>query len=303
MRFGNILHLGVKELWSLVRDPMMILLVAYAFTASIYSTSTALPDTLHKAPIAIVDEDQSPLSQRIVNAFEPPLFLPPRMVSREEMDRLMDAGVDTFGLNIPPAVPGGRACSPHARDSAQRRCNPRRSGIFWQQLRASNHQRRGGDVCAALSVRNAAAGGCDGAGAFQRQSDPLVVRRRRGADRHDHYAVGPTYRSGLDPRARAGHRRAPAGHARDSVRDYDEQGLVDGAGRARRVRRLADVRGAGAAGRADPRLGRSVPLRPRCTCSPPRRWACSWPRLPGPCRNSPCCSLWCCCRSRCSMAG
>ena len=102
MRFGNILHLGVKELWSLVRDPMMILLVAYAFTASIYSTSTALPDTLHKAPIAIVDEDQSPLSQRIVNAFEPPLFLPPRMVSREEMDRLMDAGVDTFGLNIPP---------------------------------------------------------------------------------------------------------------------------------------------------------------------------------------------------------
>ena len=54
MRFGNILHLGVKELWSLVRDPMMILLVVYAFTVSIYSTSTALPDTLHKAPIAIV---------------------------------------------------------------------------------------------------------------------------------------------------------------------------------------------------------------------------------------------------------
>ncbi len=102
MRIGNILHLGVKELWSLVRDPMMIVLVVYAFTLSIYSTSTALPDTLHQAPIAIVDEDQSPLSQRIVNAFQPPLFLPPRMVSREEMDRQMDAGLDTFALNIPP---------------------------------------------------------------------------------------------------------------------------------------------------------------------------------------------------------
>ena len=70
MHAQNIVHLGVKELWSLARDPMMLLLIAYAFTLSIYSTSTALPDTLHNAPIAIVDEDQSPLSQRIVNAFQ-----------------------------------------------------------------------------------------------------------------------------------------------------------------------------------------------------------------------------------------
>ena len=61
-----------------------------------------MPDTLHKAPIAIVDEDQSPLSQRIVNAFQPPLFLPPKLVSREEMDARMDAGLDTFALDIPP---------------------------------------------------------------------------------------------------------------------------------------------------------------------------------------------------------
>ena len=81
---------------------MMLVLIAYSFTGSIYSTSTALPDSLHKAPIAIVDEDQSPLSQRIVNAFQPPLFLPPTMVSREEMDARMDAGLDTFALDIPP---------------------------------------------------------------------------------------------------------------------------------------------------------------------------------------------------------
>jgi ABC-2 type transport system permease protein len=42
------------------------------------------------------------LSQRIINAFQSPLFLPPRLVSREEMDSRMDAGVDTFALNIPP---------------------------------------------------------------------------------------------------------------------------------------------------------------------------------------------------------
>lgn len=102
MRAKNILHLGVKELWSLARDPMMLVLIVYAFTLSIYSTASALPDSLHNAPIAIVDEDQSPLSQRIVNAFQPPLFAPPKLVSREEMDARMDAGLDTFALNIPP---------------------------------------------------------------------------------------------------------------------------------------------------------------------------------------------------------
>jgi ABC-2 type transport system permease protein len=29
-----------------------------------------MPETLNKAPIAIVDEDQSPLSQRIISAFQ-----------------------------------------------------------------------------------------------------------------------------------------------------------------------------------------------------------------------------------------
>jgi ABC-2 type transport system permease protein len=102
MRAGNILHLGVKELWGLARDPILLVLIAYAFTGSIYSASTAAPDTLHNAPIAIVDEDQSPLSQRIVEAFQPPYFLPPKLVTREEMDARMDAGLDTFALNIPP---------------------------------------------------------------------------------------------------------------------------------------------------------------------------------------------------------
>jgi ABC-2 type transport system permease protein len=102
MHVKNILHLGIKEFWSLGRDPMMIVLIVYAFTASIYSIARGLPDTLHKAPIAIVDEDQSPLSQRIVNAFLPPLFLPPKLASRSEMDSRMDAGLDTFALDIPP---------------------------------------------------------------------------------------------------------------------------------------------------------------------------------------------------------
>jgi len=43
MRPANILHLGVKELRSLVRDPIMLVLIVYAFTLSVYTAATAMP--------------------------------------------------------------------------------------------------------------------------------------------------------------------------------------------------------------------------------------------------------------------
>ncbi len=101
MRIGNVVHLGVKELRSLARDPVMLALIAWAFTFNIYSAASALPETLRKAPIAIVDEDRSALSMRIVDAFYPPYFLPPAVITRAEMDARMDAGLDTFALYIP----------------------------------------------------------------------------------------------------------------------------------------------------------------------------------------------------------
>lgn len=99
---SNIYRLGVKELWSLWRDPMLLLLIAYTFTVAIYTAATAMPETLHNAPIAIVDEDDSPLSRRIAAAFYPPQFSPPQMITQSEMDRGMDEGRYTFVLDIPP---------------------------------------------------------------------------------------------------------------------------------------------------------------------------------------------------------
>jgi len=97
----NIWRLGVKELWSLARDPTMLVLIAFMFTVSIYVSATALPETLHKAPIAIVDEDDSPLSARIASAFYPPRFNSPAMISLAGIDDGMDAGDYTFALDIP----------------------------------------------------------------------------------------------------------------------------------------------------------------------------------------------------------
>lgn len=102
MHAANIVQLGIKELRGLSRDPMMLALIIFAFTFSIYSASTAMPEQLNKAAIAIVDEDRSPLSARIADAFFPPYFMPPSMIAQPEMDRRMDAGIDTFALDIPP---------------------------------------------------------------------------------------------------------------------------------------------------------------------------------------------------------
>ncbi|WP_142850624.1 ABC transporter permease [Telmatospirillum sp. J64-1] len=102
MRIGNILQLGVKELRGLIRDPMLLVLIVYSFTLAIYTAANAMPDTLNRAAIAIVDEDRSPVSSRIITAFYPPYFVVPRLIDQPEMDSRMDAGLETFALNIPP---------------------------------------------------------------------------------------------------------------------------------------------------------------------------------------------------------
>jgi ABC-2 type transport system permease protein len=102
MRRENVLQLGFKELRSFARDPILIVLVAYTFTVGVYTHATAVSDTLHNAPIAVVDEDRSPLSERIIAAFFPPYFQMAAVVPPEEADRGMDTGRYTFMLNIPP---------------------------------------------------------------------------------------------------------------------------------------------------------------------------------------------------------
>jgi ABC-2 type transport system permease protein len=102
VRIGNVLELGIKEWWSLWRDPLMLILIVYAFTVSVYIATTAMPETLHNAPIAIVDEDQSPLSARLTSAFYPPHFTTPAMVALDRMDPGMDDGRYTFAMVIPP---------------------------------------------------------------------------------------------------------------------------------------------------------------------------------------------------------
>lgn len=101
-KIQNIFNLGVKELRSLGRDKAMLALIVFAFTVSIYSSATVTPGSLHNAPIAIADQDKSQLSNRIINSFYAPYFLPSADITPDQIDGLLNRGSYTFALDIPP---------------------------------------------------------------------------------------------------------------------------------------------------------------------------------------------------------
>jgi len=101
-RILNIYRLGIKELRSLAHDRILLIIIIWAFTGGIYAASTATSQELHNAPIAVVDEDQSKLSARIITAFYGPYFKVPVIISHADIDPGLDAGIYTFVLNIPP---------------------------------------------------------------------------------------------------------------------------------------------------------------------------------------------------------
>ena len=97
----NIWELGLKELLGLLRNPLMILLIAYSFTLNIKNTASSATDTINEVAIAIVDEDHSELSRRICDAFLPPFFKRAEVIQPYEVDQAQNEGRYTFVLTLP----------------------------------------------------------------------------------------------------------------------------------------------------------------------------------------------------------
>lgn len=97
----NIFWLGTKELNSLYRDSIMLALVIFSFSFSIYSQSNGATDLVNNASIAFVDEDRSSLSLGFQSAFYAPYFQTPHEISAHEIDQAMDEGRFMFVVVIP----------------------------------------------------------------------------------------------------------------------------------------------------------------------------------------------------------
>ena len=103
----NIYRLGLKELISLRHDVVLVVLIVYFFSYGVYAPSKGTQMELVNASVAVVDEDHSPLSRRIVDALLPPFFRPPERIGLHQIDGAMDRGRYTF-VEWPPekkAVP------------------------------------------------------------------------------------------------------------------------------------------------------------------------------------------------------
>src|SRR4051812_20209557 len=98
----HIFQLGLKELVSLWRDPVLLFLIAYSFTFSIYTPSKSAVMDVVNASIAIVNEDDSQAAREIREAMLPPLFLPAAQISFSDINREMDRGKYTFVVDVPP---------------------------------------------------------------------------------------------------------------------------------------------------------------------------------------------------------
>jgi ABC-2 type transport system permease protein len=100
--FQNIISLGLKELRSLLSDSVLVLFVLYAFTWTVYSQATGTTNEVNNASIAFTDEDGSPLSKQLFNAFFPPRFQHAVYLRANEVDDAMDEGRFMFVVGIPP---------------------------------------------------------------------------------------------------------------------------------------------------------------------------------------------------------
>jgi len=99
---ANIYRLTIKELRSIVADPIMLLLVAFSFTVAIYAAATGASTEATNLSVGVVDEDHSDLSRRIADGLTPPTFKPAVEISADEIDPAMNAQRFLFVIEIPP---------------------------------------------------------------------------------------------------------------------------------------------------------------------------------------------------------
>jgi ABC-2 type transport system permease protein len=99
---GNLSQLVIKELRSIRADPLMLILVLYAFTIAVYTVTTGASTEVRDMPVGFVDEDHSSLSRQLGDALLPPLFKGAMPLSATEMDAALDQGRMVFVVVVPP---------------------------------------------------------------------------------------------------------------------------------------------------------------------------------------------------------
>jgi ABC-2 type transport system permease protein len=72
--WDRIIAMTVKELKQLVRDPVLLLIIVYFFTADVYLAGSGINLSLKNASVMVMDHDHSAASRELVYRFRQPYF-------------------------------------------------------------------------------------------------------------------------------------------------------------------------------------------------------------------------------------
>jgi ABC-2 type transport system permease protein len=114
LHLANVLHLTIKELRSFRSDPIMLALVAYAFSIAIYAAATGASTEATNLSVGIVDEDHSDLSRRIADGLTPPTFKPAVQIAATQIDPMMNSQRLLYVVEIPPKFEADILAGRHA---------------------------------------------------------------------------------------------------------------------------------------------------------------------------------------------
>ncbi len=158
----------LKELKQLSRDPILLVVIGYFFTADIYIAGVGVSIDLRNAPIAVMDRDHSAASRELIYRFQPPYFRFQQAVeSDREAVRLLDEGEVLAVIDIP--------------ENLQRDLLAGRQVAVQMQVDASNATL--GTLATSYAARIVARFGQEmaerGMGSAQLQALPVVEERQR----------------------------------------------------------------------------------------------------------------------------
>ena len=100
--FDRIFAMTIKELKQLKRDPVLLLIIIYFFTADVYMAGSGINFNLRNASIMVIDNDHSAASRELIYRFRQPYFdFKGEVFAKNEAEYLLNKGEILAVLDIP----------------------------------------------------------------------------------------------------------------------------------------------------------------------------------------------------------
>jgi len=98
----RIIAMTLKELKQLIRDPVLLLIIAYFFTLDVYMAGSGINLSLRNASVMVNDHDHSAASRELIYRFRQPYFdFKGEISSKNEAEELLNKGRILAVLDIP----------------------------------------------------------------------------------------------------------------------------------------------------------------------------------------------------------